>query len=39
VCAVLDNGMIEAGQSFDTLLGTSPGAASTNGKYKNLKVN
>ena len=29
VCAVLTSGMIEAGQSFTTLLETSPGSAST----------
>ena len=29
VCAVLDSGMIEVGQSITTLLETSPGTAST----------
>ena len=35
VCAVLDDGMIEAGQSFDVFLGTLSGTAST-GKSKTI---
>ena len=35
MCAVLDDGMIEAGQSFDVFLGTLSGTAST-GKSKRV---